>query len=184
MGILNDDNTFNYMQCLDILSQAALGLQYLHNQDIIHQDFKPSNLLLSGSPLQLTVKVPDFDGLFMIKNTITSSNTFTQNSLRGITLAYIADEILLGSSIHATKNSEVYSWALTVFEVFAGIPSPWSNVLPVLNDALLIESLRKGIQPCLTDTSNRYNHDTTGINELISKAWKSYPNKKPTLEEI
>ena len=51
MDILNDDNNFNYMQRLDILSQAALGLQYLHNQDIIHQDFKPSDLLLSGSPL-------------------------------------------------------------------------------------------------------------------------------------
>lgn len=51
MDILNDDNNFNYMQRLDILSQAALGLQYLLNQDIIHQDFTPSDLLLSGSPL-------------------------------------------------------------------------------------------------------------------------------------
>ena len=51
MDILNDDNNFNYMQRLDILSEATLGLQYLHNQDIIHQDFKPSDLLLSGSPL-------------------------------------------------------------------------------------------------------------------------------------
>ena len=35
MDILSDDNNFNYMQHLDILSQAELGLQYLHNEDII-----------------------------------------------------------------------------------------------------------------------------------------------------
>lgn len=82
------------------------------------------------------------------------------------------------------KKSEVYSWALTAFEVFAGIPSPWWDVLPVLNDTLHIESLRKGIQPCLTDMSKTYNHDTTGISELISKAWKSHPNNRPTLEDV
>ena len=46
MDILNDDSNFNYMQRLDILSQAALGLQYLLNQDIIHQDFTPSDFCL------------------------------------------------------------------------------------------------------------------------------------------
>ena len=184
MDVLNDDNTFSYMQHLDILSQAALELQYLHDQGIIHQNFKPSNLLLSRSQLLLIVKVSDFDGLFMIKSTITPSKTIAQNSFSVITLAYTEEEILLASSVHGTKNSNVYSWAMTAFEVFAGIPSPWSNTLPVLNDDLLIESLQKDILPCLTDISKRYNHDTTGINEIISQTWKLHPVKRPTLEEV
>ena len=87
-------------------------------------------------------------------------------------------------SVHGTKNSNVYSWAMTAFEVFGGIPSPWSNTLPVLNDDLLIESLQKDILLCLTDISKRYNHDTTGINEIILQTWKLHPVKRPTWEQV
>ena len=44
--------------------QASLGLKVLHDTKIIHKDFKPSNLLVSGMTDNKKVKLSDFDDLF------------------------------------------------------------------------------------------------------------------------
>jgi len=41
--------------------QVSLGLQYLHDSDIIHRDIKPSNILVFSSPSgQILYKLGDF----------------------------------------------------------------------------------------------------------------------------
>ena len=48
------------IQKIEIMLQIALGLEFLHSQNIIHRDIKPANILISSdSPIVL--KLADFD---------------------------------------------------------------------------------------------------------------------------
>ena len=46
--------------CRKFLVQLAEGLQFLHNQRIIHRDIKPQNILLSESSEDAILKIADF----------------------------------------------------------------------------------------------------------------------------
>ena len=96
---------------LDIAIQAARGLQYSHENGLIHQDMKPGNLLLSKDR---DAKVADF-GLAKAKSNLGDSETAKTS---GYTLAYCPTEQANGGK--PEKWMDVYAWALTVLEMYAG----------------------------------------------------------------
>ncbi|KAI1316572.1 hypothetical protein EDD11_009837 [Mortierella claussenii] len=51
------EHVFSDEECRDVFQQIVLGIEYLHEHDIIHRDIKPDNLLRSGDG---TVKIVDF----------------------------------------------------------------------------------------------------------------------------
>ncbi|KAI8598271.1 kinase-like domain-containing protein [Dissophora ornata] len=51
------ENVFKDEECRDIFQQMILGIEYLHEHDIIHRDIKPDNLLRSRDDI---VKIVDF----------------------------------------------------------------------------------------------------------------------------
>ncbi|KAF9282777.1 hypothetical protein BGZ68_005763 [Mortierella alpina] len=51
------EDVFSDEDCRDVFQQMVLGIEYLHEHDIIHRDIKPDNLLRSGDG---TVKIVDF----------------------------------------------------------------------------------------------------------------------------
>jgi len=119
---------------VDILLQSATGLKYLHENEIVHGDFKPVYCLVKGSLSNLIVKIADFDDIVDIKNRISPTKTITQNEKEriGITMAYIAPEIIVNNS-KASKESDIYSWALSAFEVLGYVEGfPWKGVIPIL----------------------------------------------------
>ncbi|KAG0247949.1 hypothetical protein BG011_000697 [Mortierella polycephala] len=51
------ESVFTEAECRDVFQQIILGIEYLHEHNIIHRDIKPDNLLRSGDG---TVKIVDF----------------------------------------------------------------------------------------------------------------------------
>ena len=96
---------------LDIAIQAARGLQYSHENGLIHQDMKPGNLLLSKD---WEAKVADF-GLAKAQLNLEESETAKTT---GYTLAYCPKEQSDGEV--PQRWMDVYAWALTVLEMYAG----------------------------------------------------------------
>ena len=45
---------------LKLMRQIMSGISYLHNQDIIHRDIKPGNILVASED-PLVIKLTDFD---------------------------------------------------------------------------------------------------------------------------
>ena len=97
---------------LNIAIQAARGLQYSHENGLIHQDMKPGNLLLTGD---WDAKVADF-GLAKAKEQLDEKSDLARTT--GYTLAYCPEEQSNGEK--PQRWMDVYAWALTVLEMYAG----------------------------------------------------------------
>ena len=105
-GPLDDTRT------MDIVAQAAAGLQAAHAAGMIHRDIKPGNLLLAPGG---TVKITDFG----IAHTIGSAPLTASGELIG-TPGYLAPERAMGE--RATPASDLYSLGMLAYECLAGTP--------------------------------------------------------------
>jgi serine/threonine protein kinase len=96
----------------EIVRQAALGLDYAHQQELIHRDVKPSNLMLT---LQGDVRVLDLGlALFGAASEALDELT-TVGQLMG-TLDYMAPE--QGDNSHdVDARADVYSLGATLFKL-------------------------------------------------------------------
>ncbi len=91
--------------------QVAAALQYAHDQDIVHCDVKPENILIDQNGV---AKVADFGIADTLTRTLSPSET---RDILG-TIAYLAPEVIQGAQ--ADARSDVYSLGLTLYEIVAG----------------------------------------------------------------
>ena len=98
---------------LDIAIQSAQGLLFSHENGLIHQDFKPGNLLLTRN---WEAKVADF-GLAKARSGLSYNSKEVETS--GYTVEYCPKEQTDQKA--PEKWMDVYSWAVTVLEMYAGV---------------------------------------------------------------
>ncbi|MFI1094010.1 protein kinase [Streptomyces sp. NPDC020917] len=105
---------------LDIAVQTAWGLQHAHDTGLVHQDVKPANVMLEPDG---TAKITDF-GLAGAR-TPDAGGTFAPGvTYGGRTRPYCSPEQALAAAgrreVRLTPATDVWSWALTVLEMFTG----------------------------------------------------------------
>jgi len=117
---------------LDIAIQFSQGLEYAHEKGLIHQDIKPANVMLTNDGL---AKLTDF-GLANAKAILEQNPNPTSHgtilaSYGGMTPAYCSPEQALNSIRRQegypleklqklTRRTDIYSWAVSVLEMFTG----------------------------------------------------------------
>ena len=99
-------------RAMDVVAQAAAGLDAAHRAGLVHRDIKPGNLLLGPGG---QVKITDF-GISRAAGSATVTGT---GELLG-TPAYLAPERLAGQV--ATPASDLYSLGVLAWECLAGTP--------------------------------------------------------------
>src|SRR5437764_8544558 len=96
------------------INQAAEALQYAHDNQIVHQDVKPSNFLIrtnKENPSRPDLLLSDF-GIAKLS----SATASVSQSVRG-TPAYMAPEQWSGEPVYATDQ---YALAVLAYELLAG----------------------------------------------------------------
>ena len=103
---------------LDVAIQFAWGLDFSHEQGLIHQDVKPANVMLTNEG---TVKVTDF-GLARAQAMDPSESDDQGGTIMvdmaGMTPAYASPEQASGRTL--TRRTDIWSWAASVLEMFTG----------------------------------------------------------------
>lgn len=100
--------TLDVNEAIGIGIQIAQGIQAAHDNNIIHRDIKPQNIIISKEG---KVKVTDFG----IAKAATS-NTITSNAMGSV--HYISPEQARGG--YSDGKSDIYSLGVTIFEMLSG----------------------------------------------------------------
>ncbi|CAG9537016.1 unnamed protein product [Cercopithifilaria johnstoni] len=170
----------NSRQIWRLFREILLGLQYIHQEGMIHRDIKPMNVLIDGSD---HAKIGDF-GLatrdIMSKNLSSlneSDMNFSMTKDIGTAL-YIAPELLSTTSgnIDYTTKIDVYSLGIVLFEMF------YRPLLPGMERITVIKNLRgSGHFPSDFGTGILEIHQKTA-KKLIKWMLEIKPDDRPSVQ--
>ena len=143
-----------------LLGKVASALKYAHDNDVIHRDVKPANILLTsrtnpvaaGKPLAEDTE-PILTDFGLVRFTQSTSQTST-GVITG-TPIYMSPEQARGD--HVNTRTDVYSLGVTVYEMLAGrVPFDSDSTLSLLHKQIYDPPPPiEGISPDLQDVMSR-----------------------------
>ena len=146
---------------ISIFGYLCESLYDIHEKDLIHCDLHSGNVLIEGNACYIT-------DLGLCGPVDEESS----NKIYGI-VSYIAPEILIQKK-QKTKESDVYSIGMLMWEIFAGQP-PFDDKAHGPGLILKIcEGLRPQILPSIPDD----------YAQMMQKCWDVVPSKRPTIGEL
>ena len=134
----------------------------IHHEDLIHCDLHSGNIIMQGGGCFIT----DLGLCGPVDNELS-------NKIYGI-ISYIAPEVLRGNK-HHTKESDVYSIGMLMWEIFSGYP-PFND--RAHDCYLILEICKNDLRPpILSNMPKEYV-------EMMKKCWDVDPSKRPTIGEL
>lgn len=141
--------------------QIASGLEYLHSERVIHRDLKAGNVLVFSG---FILKLSDF-GLSRAQN---KDGTLETN---GAGMAsHVAPECF---DRKVSFASDMYSLAITLWEIVTCGTPPWSTLPP----ALIMEKVLLGERPALAKVAEP-------LRSLIEECWVQDRKHRPKAEVV
>ncbi|KAF6749742.1 TKL/TKL-ccin protein kinase [Ephemerocybe angulata] len=160
--VLKDGDIFRFM--LDI----ALGMEYLHENGVLHGDLKASNILVNND---LSGVISDF-GQSERRTDIYRASGWTPKG----TARWKAPELLVGSGGDLTSAVDVYAFAITCIEIMSMGGVPWGSTEDsFLSHRIVVENLRPPIPSDFKDS---------GLEPLFDAWWNRDPDLRPEFREI
>jgi serine/threonine protein kinase len=136
-------NCYDFNEKVDIIVQLCKGVAYAHKLDVIHRDLKPANVIIDQEGF---ARLLDFGiASFFEKESDTSSDD--ARLILG-TEAYMAPEQHNGV-IHTTKQSDIYSLGIVMFELFTGCLPGASPRAELAADSNMPQALSDIILRCM-----------------------------------
>ncbi len=98
------------------IRDVAAGLEYLHEQNIVHRDIKPDNILCDAEGHFL---ITDFGVSMRMRSTLRRNSTRKHDSNAAGTIGYMGPE-LFSSNPDAVKATDVWALGASLYEMITG----------------------------------------------------------------
>ncbi|MCL1932721.1 MAG: serine/threonine protein kinase [Candidatus Azobacteroides sp.] len=155
LGKINEPEAWNF------LHDVASGLEYLHQKNIIHQDIKPDNVLITSDNRYV---ITDFDISAKARNTLRLGTSAPSG-----TSAYMSPE-RFGATPTPIKASDIWALGASLYELI-------SANLPFGDLGGLNQKNGANFQPLKNSVSN-------DLKNIITLCLQIEPWNRPTAEEI
>ncbi len=179
----SQDAPFELLEAVDIMLQVAEGMNYLHQNRVVHRDLKSMNILVKYNEHDKHVyaKVADF-GLSKIKE---SSCTYSNLTMDLGTTRWMAPELFGDSEDHNVGPSssseslqyhfkvDVYSFGMVCYEILTGY-------VPFFNFKLmdLRKRIKDGLRPNMPEQCPEQ------LSTLVQACYHPDPKARPSFLEI
>ncbi|XP_020271702.1 serine/threonine-protein kinase STY46-like [Asparagus officinalis] len=153
---------FKLPALLRVATDVSKGMNYLHQNNIIHRDLKAANLLMDENEV---VKVADF-GVARVK-----AQTGVMTAETG-TYRWMAPEVIEHKPYD--HKADVFSFAIVLWELLTG-KLPYEYLTPL---QAAVGVVQKGLRPTIPK------HTHPKLAELLEKCWQQDPAERPDFSEI
>ncbi|XP_051132242.1 serine/threonine-protein kinase STY46-like [Andrographis paniculata] len=154
--------TFKLSALLKVASDVSKGMNYLHQNNIIHRDLKAANLLMDENEV---VKVADF-GVARVK-----AQTGVMTAETG-TYRWMAPEVIEHKAYD--HKADVFSFGVVLWELLTG-KIPYEYLTPL---QAAVGVVQKGLRPTIPK------HTHPKLVELLESCWQQDPALRPDFAEI
>ncbi|XP_069567239.1 receptor-interacting serine/threonine-protein kinase 3-like isoform X1 [Brachyistius frenatus] len=155
-----------------VAHEVALGMNFLHSRNLIHQDLKPSNVLLNDD---LHAKLADF-GLSRVSTSALSSNG-EMTGVTGGSYKYMPPEAFQ-TSYRPVHAFDIYSYGILLWSIVTG-KEPYNAA-----DSSLVElKVPAGDRPPLGEIDQIRTKGLKEIVDLMKRCWDKDPSTRPTFKE-
>eukprot|EP01106_Pelomyxa_sp_JSP_P006380 TRINITY_DN2027_c0_g1_i1.p1 TRINITY_DN2027_c0_g1~~TRINITY_DN2027_c0_g1_i1.p1 ORF type:complete len:317 (+),score=95.09 TRINITY_DN2027_c0_g1_i1:47-952(+) len=161
---------FTWPLVFKFVTQSFRGLEYLHNEGIVHRDLKSLNILVDK---HYNVKLADFG----LSRFISVSNNTTLGKLVG-TMSHCAPELFGGSRF--SPRSDVYSMGIILWELAARLlngeyRAPFSEYSFIRFDfQILCMVAQKDLRPTVPPAC------PASIRDFMELCWQPNPERRPS----
>ena len=170
--LLHSRGAFDVAEACGILRQLASALATAHDQNIVHRDVKPANILVCNSKGAVTLT--DF-GLAAILQT--GDHALTRLTREGERLGdprYMSPEQLRGEPL--TGQSDVYSLGVVAFELLAG-RGPF-------DDAEIADIASAHLRRPPPDLSTRRPGVPQWLSDVVKRCLAKKPEHRPRAKDL
>ncbi|XP_076883495.1 serine/threonine-protein kinase STY46-like [Bidens hawaiensis] len=154
--------TFKLPTLLKVSIDISMGMNYLHQNNIIHRDLKAANLLMDEHEV---VKVADF-GVARVK-----AQTGVMTAETG-TYRWMAPEVIEHKPYD--HKADVFSFGVVLWELLTG-KLPYEYLTPL---QAAVGVVQKGLRPTIPKNT------PPKLAELLEKCWQQDPSLRPDFTEI
>ncbi|KAL7028019.1 hypothetical protein ACKWTF_005693 [Chironomus riparius] len=180
---LNETSNKNiqYENILKIFYQCMTGLSFIHNNDIVHHNLEPSNVLIDEWH---NVKLFNYGFYYMTRGDEDCEEYVTFPI--GSNIRYIAPERILGNN--GNPKSDVWSLGMIIAELVFGI-SLWTNLkFPIIARKILSYCTTNGsvLEKIARDHNclEVYNNLNSDFKDLLESCLAVESKNRPTCHEI
>lgn len=161
-----------------IFRHAVTALESVHAQGVIHRDFKPSNVLLSGDGVEELAKVTDF-GLAKV----ISSDFGRTKKVAGASIGYAPPEQYERGNARISPRSDVFSLGAVVFEMLSGVPAYPFEAHE--NPLIVVTRILQDKRPSLREAKGKLSPElarnaplVADIDRVLAKALDADPDRR------